>query len=482
MFKEYNAQDVVTEAAIRRRLAYGIIPETEKRLWDLDQRINDRGVRIDIPMADTIVQADQVYQEGLLKQAKTITGLDNPNSPSQLKLWVRHQGMKCESLDKAHVAQYLTTAEDPKVKKVLLLRQLMSRTSTKKYEAMQRVTCSDGRARGCFQFYGASRSGRWAGRLLQLQNLPQNHIPDLSLARSMAKEGDLDGIDLLYGDIPDTLSQLVRTAFIPSEGCRFVVSDFSAIEARVIAWLAGESWRLEVFRQGGDIYCKSAERMFGVPVEKHGVNGHLRQRGKVAELACGYGGGVGAMKAMDRDHQIPEEELQGIVDDWRKSSPKICRLWRTYENAAKRCITEGTLVKAAHVRFTYHHSTLFLTLPSGRKLAYYRLSISPDGEITYMGVNQTTRRWEETKTWGGKLAENVTQAVARDCLGRAMLRAEEEGYRVVMHVHDEMILDVPLSDREALQKVSAIMAEPVPWAPGLPLRGDSYETPFYRKD
>jgi DNA polymerase len=356
------------------------------------------------------------------------------------------------------------------------------------------AACDDHRLRGILQFYGANRSGRWAGRLVQTHNLAKNTLPDLDLARELAVEGDFDTMQTLFGETAFVFSELVRTAFIPSEGCRFVVSDFSAIEARVIAWLAGEQWTLDAFMAGKDIYCETASMMYHVPVVKHGENGELRQKGKVAVLACGYQGGVGAMKAMDKGGTIPEEELQSVVDQWRAANPNIVKLWYDYEAAAKTAIREHRTVRRAvkgrrgvSVDFSHINGNLFIKLPGGRKLCYWGARIREDAttgreQIVYMGVNQTTKQWQETETYGGKLVENVVQATARDCLAVSMMRVSEMGYKIVMHVHDEMIADVPLEDTDALEKINAAMGAPIDWAPGLPLRGDGYETPFYRKD
>lgn len=494
-FIEYNRRDVVTEQAIRKKLSYCRIPDDEKKLWALDQRINDRGVRLDLPMAKTIVKKDTEYQKQVLQEAKGLTGLQNPKSVPQLKGWMAEKGFPTESLDKAHIEEYLNTCRDPDIREALKLKQKMSKTSVKKYQKMLDMACSDERARGCFQFYGASRSGRWAGRGLQLQNLPQNHIPDLDVARQLAKEGDTEMIDMLYGSVPDTMSQLVRTAFIPSEGRTFVVSDFSAIEARVLAWLAGEDWVLDVFRKGGDIYCATASQMFGVPVVKHGINGELRQKGKVTTLACGYQGGVGALINMGALKMgLSEDELPSILDRWRKSRPKTLKLWKDVEAAALKSVRTGRsqVLPLAHGRSALRFdcktvddviSFLSIKLPSGRRLFY----IDPRpgdkaGNLIYKGQNQTTRKWQDLETYGGKLVENITQAFARDCLGLTMLRVTEAGYDIVMHIHDEMIIDCPKEDKDALEKVNAIMAQQIPWAPGLPLKGDGYVTDYYKKD
>ena len=489
LFMEYNRQDVVTEQEILKRLSiYPTTPE-EQALWALDQEMNDRGVLIDIPMVQKIVDYDTQRRQELQEEARRITGLDNPNSLAQLKVWLDSRGMPMTSVTKDTVSAALKLKYIPDdVRRVLEIRTALGKTSTAKYSTMLGAACKDHRLRGILQFYGANRSGRWAGRLVQTHNLARNSLPDLDLARELAAEGDFDTMDTLFGETAFVFSELVRTAFIPSEGCRFVVSDFSAIEARVISWISGEEWRLEAFRSGKDIYCETASKMYHVPVVKHGVNGELRQKGKVAELACGYQGGVSAMKQMDKGGSIPEEELQSVVDQWRQANPRIVKLWRDYEAAAKTAIQEHRTVRRPHgVAFSYINGNLFIRLPGGRKLCYWGARIRRDAtngreQIVYQGTNQTTKRWEETETYGGKLVENVVQATARDCLAVAMTRVSEMGYNIVMHVHDEMIVDVPVEDTKALDRINVAMAAPIDWAPGLPLKGDGYETTFYKKD
>ena len=429
-----------------------------------------------------------------MEESIRLTGLQNPNSVAQLKSWLAEQGVKMDGITKDSVSAALEREDLPlKVRRVLELRRALGKTSTKKYQAMAEAVCKDGRLRGILQFYGANRTGRWAGRIVQTHNLPQNHIDDIEFCRELVANRDFDAVEMCYGDTAPIFSQLVRTAFIASPGCRFVVCDFSAIEARVLAWLAGEQWVLDAFQAGKDIYCETASMMYKVPVVKHGENGHLRAKGKVAVLACGYGGGIGAMKAMDSSGAIPEEELQGAVDMWRKANPKIVKLWRLMEVGAKKAILENRpqsrpvkVPAAQKILFYMKEGALFMVLPSGRRLCYQEAEVvtMEDGRehITYAGVNQETRRWERTETWGGKLSENLTQAAARDCLAVALLRVADLGYQVVMHVHDEMIVDVPNEDRDAYQKISKAMGLPPDWAPGLPLRGDGYETPFYMKD
>lgn len=486
LYIEYNRQDVVTEMAIRRALEPYSLAMSEQRLWELDQRMNDRGVRIDAAMVNQIVRHDERRRQELQEEAREITGLDNPNSLTQLREWLEKHGLPLKQVTKDVVSAALTLQYIPdEVRRVLEIRQALGKTSTAKYSTMLGAVCSDGRLRGILQFYGASRTGRWAGRLVQIQNLARNSLPDLDLARQLAKAGDFETLETLFGEPAFVFSELVRTAFIPSEGCRFVVSDFSAIEARVVAWLAGEEWVLEAFRAGKDIYCETASMMYHVPVVKHGENAELRQKGKIATLACGYGGGVGAMKAMDRGGSIPEEELQSVVDQWRQANPKIVKLWRKCEQAARTAIEEHRTVKASKlISFTHRGGHLFVRLPSGRSLCYWRARINDDGQLVYMGTNQTTRQWMETETWGGKLVENIVQAVARDCLAVAMQRVTRHGLQIVMHIHDEMIVDVPLhyQPENVLELVNAEMGAEIEWAPGLPLKGDGYVCSYYRKE
>lgn len=487
LYIEYNRQDVVTEMAIADLLKEYDIPDSEQSLWSLDQRMNDRGVRIDVDMVEKIVAYDAKAKEVLLQEAQELTGLSNPNSLAQLKGWLAERGVEMKSVTKDTIADVLAGHCPDNVRRVLEIRQALGKTSTAKYSTMLGATCDDGRLRGVLQFYGANRSGRWAGRLVQVHNLARNSIEDLDLARELAVSGDFETMETLYGETSFIFSELVRTAFIASEGRRFVVSDFSAIEARVISWIAGEEWRLEAFRSGKDIYCETASQMYKVPVVKHGVNGELRQKGKVAELACGYQGRVGAMKRMDRSGSIPDDELQSVVDSWRSANPNICKLWRTCEQAVRVAIAECRPVRIKNgIVFTYKNGNLFIQLPGGRKLCYWgaRLEEAEDGRehIYYMGVNQETKAWGWTETYGGKIVENIVQATARDCLAVAMQRVSALGYEIVMHVHDEMIVDVPKGDLKALDVINDCMAQPIDWAPGLPLKGDGYETEFYKKD
>ena len=489
LFIKYNGQDVVTEQAILKKLSIYETTREEQELWNLDQKMNDNGVKLDIPMVEKIVNYDNRRRQELQEEAQELTGLSNPNSLAQLKTWLERQGMPMTSVTKDTIAAALSLKYIPdNVRRVLEIRTALGKTSVAKYSTMLTAVCSDHRLRGILQFYGANRSGRWAGRLVQTHNLAKNTLPDLDLARELAAEGDFDTMQTLFGETAFVFSELIRTAFIPSDGCRFVVSDFAAIEARVISWISNEEWRLEAFRAGKDIYCETASQMYHVPVVKHGENGHLRAKGKVAELACGYQGGVGAMKRMDKEGAIPEEELQAVVDQWRAANPKVVKLWRTCELAAKTAIQERRTVRIAHgIAFSYINGNLFIKLPSGRKLCYWNTRLKTDTytgkeSIIYMGVNQETKQWGETETYGGKLVENIVQATARDCLAVAMTRVSAKGYSIVMHVHDEMIVDVPNEDTKAPEIINGIMAQPIDWAEGLPLRGDTYETPFYKKD
>lgn len=498
-FIEYNRQDVVTENAIREKLMSYPVPGDEQHLWELDQRMNDLGVRVDMPFVRNILDYDAQYQEKLREEAVRITGLANPNSLSQLKEWYHiHFGIRIKSLTKDTIpeleeelgnlvqAGMFFQEEAEAGLRMLDIRKELGKTSTKKYAAMENAVCRDGRLRGILQFYGANRTGRWAGRIVQVHNLPQNKIPDISLARKLVADGDFSTLELLFEGLPFVFSQLIRTAFIPSEGCRFCVADFSAIEARVIAWLAEEQWRLEVFRTHGKIYEASASQMFHVPIENIKKGSRLRQQGKVAELALGYGGAFGAIKAMDKGGSIPDEEIPVLVANWRRASPNICKFWRLAEQAAKTAIRDRRSVRLKNgLVFSYTDRILFIRLLSGRKLAYFdaRLEETGKGEsITYAGIEQETKHWGRLETWGGKLVENIVQATARDCLAETIRKVTEAGYSIVMHVHDEIIADVPREDTEALKKITDIMAIPPLWASGLPLRGDGYETDFYKKD
>lgn len=491
LFKKYCKQDVETERTIRKKLERYPVLDSEKELWDLDQQINDRGVNVDITLIENAIKCDEAFTTSNKKKAIELTGLQNPNSPTQIKKWVGDRlGQEVTSLTKDSIPQLIEVAESQganEVIEMLRLRQLMGKTSVKKYQAMQVARCKDGRVHGLLQFYGANRTGRWAGRLVQVQNLPQNHLPDLDDARNFLRNGDFETIELLYDSVSDTLSQLIRTAFIPSEGNIFMVADFSAIEARVIAWYAQEKWRMDVFKDNGDIYCASASKMFKVPVVKHGINGELRQKGKIAELALGYGGAGGAIRAFDKDKNIPDEELPKLVADWRKASPNIVDFWWDVDRVAKKAISERTteVLPKYRLKFIYDPGVLFIELPSGRRLSYIRPNIEPNSWgsmiITYEGMEQTKHTWTRLETYGPKLVENIVQATARDCLGITMQRITAKGYNIVFHVHDELILDVP-KDFGSLEEVNKIFGEPISWAPGLLLNADGYECNYYMKD
>jgi DNA polymerase len=530
LFKEYNRQDVVAEMAIAKaldKMAAKTMPPQEWQLWTVDQRINDTGINLDMDMVDKIVDYDKARTEELMQEAKKLTGLDNPNSLIQLKEWLARRGIPMKQVTKETVTEILKQDLPEDVRRVLEIRLATGKSSVAKYSAMQDAVCADGRLRGSLQFYGAARTGRWSGRLVQVQNLARNSLEDLDLARQLVKRGDFDTLDTLFGEPAFVFSELVRTALIPSPGCRFIVSDFSAIEARVIAWLAGQQNTLEAFAAGKDIYCETASMMYGVPVIKHGVNGELRARGKVAVLACGYGGGVEAMKRMDTRHVIPEEELQEAVDKWRAANPQIVHYWSLLERSAIRTLNGGKTAPiipkykdeeraryneeitgaglrsysdwfnaeaGAGVQFYLNKrglaSDLCVRLPSGRSIVYAdaRLETNENGkaEITYMGAEQSEGISTVAHTWGGKIAENITQAVARDCLGYVMQKVDAMGYHIVSHVHDEIIVDVPKEDTEAPQKILDVMhfypGHCPGWAKGLPLKGDMHECDYYKKD
>ena len=487
LFKSYCIQDVVTEIEIWNKLSVFDTTAKEQQLWSLDQKINDRGVGSDIELIDNAIKCNSEFTEKMKQEAKELTGLSNPNSPSQLKEWIGGRiGHEVTSLTKEAVPLLIEEAQDDEVVRILELRQLMSKTSVKKYQTMKNSRCDDGRIRGLLQFYGANRTGRWAGRLVQVQNLPQNHLPDLDRARELVRSGAYDDVEFLFDSIPDTLSQLIRTAFIPREGNTFMVADFSAIEARVIAWLAGERWRQEVFATHGKIYEASASQMFKVPIESIKKGDPLRQRGKVAELALGYGGSVGALTAMDKNHSIPEEDMPGLVKSWRAANVKITKFWWDCDKAAKRAIEGRTTVSLQYgIKFIYSPGLLFIQLPSGRKLAYPRPAIGKgkfdNDVVTYEGMEQTTKQWVQLDTYGPKLVENIVQAVARDCLGEAMIKVDKAGYDIAFHVHDEIILDVP-RDYGSMTEVNNIFGEPIDWAPGLLLKAEGYTCSYYQKD
>ena len=482
-FKEYAARDVVTMREMYKRLSRFPIPEWERKVWALDARINERGVLVDTVMAQSAIDVDEAFTSTHYAELQRLTGLENPNSVAQLKEWLETVGLSCESLNKATVSDLLGKAIDPTTRRVLELRQQLGKTSTKKYQAMLAAACRDDRVRGIMQYYGAGRTGRWAGRIVQPQNLPQNHLDAIDKVRQLVRDKDLETLELAFDNVPDVLSQLIRTALVAKPGHTFLVADYSAIEARVIAYLAGEQWRMDVFAQGGDIYCSSASQMFKVPVEKHGVNKHLRQKGKIAELACGYGGGVSALKAFGADKMgLTEDEMQNIVTQWRAASPKIPLFWRDAESAAKSALENPgrTYTLRCGVKYRRDADALRCRLPSGRVLSYWGARLDNDGKICFMGQNQTTRKWEKMETWGGRLVENIVQAYARDCLAVALLRLDEAGYQITFHVHDEIIAEAPEGSR--WEDMAGIMGQPIDWAPGLLLRGDGYETRFYMKD
>ena len=480
-FKKYNIRDVETEMSIQARLSKYPVPDSVWEEYHLDQEINDRGVGLDMELVRQAIQMDGRSRSELTQAMKELTSLDNPNSVQQMKQWLADNGVETDTLGKKAVAELLKTTP-PELQKVLTLRQQLAKSSVKKYQAMETAVCADGRARGMFQFYGANRTGRWAGRIIQMQNLPQNHLDDLSEARGLVRAGGFDALEMLYEDVPDTLSQLIRTAFVPRENRKFIVADFSAIEARVIAWLAGEKWRQDVFAEGKDIYCASASQMFGVPVEKHGVNGHLRQKGKIAELALGYGGSVGALKAMGAlEMGLQEDELPALVSAWRQANPKIVQFWWAVDHAVMDAVTRKTTTKTHGIIFSARNGMLFITLPSGRSLAYVKPKIGENrfgGDcITYEGVGGT-KKWERIDSYGPKFVENIVQATSRDILCYAMktLRC----CSIVMHIHDEVVIEA--DRRMSLQAVCDQMGRTPPWANGLQLRADGYETDFYKKD
>ena len=495
LFKDYNAQDVVAEQAILKALLKYRPGKMEQDLWTLDQQINDRGVLLDTDLARRIIEYDNRRAVELAAEAREITGLLNPNSLPQLKDWLTRQGMPVDTLTKTDVEDLLASGQcTDNVARVLQIRQALGKSSVKKYQTMVDIAGPDDRARGIMQFYGG-HTGRWAGRALQPQNLVRNSMPDAELdaVRDLIKTGGIEDVEMIFGEPSTVFSQLVRTAFIPSPGRRFVVSDFSAIEARVIAWVAGERWRLEVFENNGDIYCESASHIYHVPVEKHGQNAELRQRGKVAELALGFGGSVGAMLKMDASGSIPEEEMSAIVQKWRMESPRIVQMWRACQDTACAVILGETAKKTIRglQGLTFYRRdiagtpVLFIKLPSGRSIAYWDPQVKDSDmgpRITYMTQNQTTRKWERAETYGGKLTENIVQSIARDCLAAKMMQLDRAGFDIVFHVHDEIILDVPRSETNAAEVIDKVMGEPIDWAPGLPLKGGTYECDFYRKD
>ena len=481
-FKEYNRRDVEVEMEIKKRLAKYPVPE---QIWDeyhLDQEINDRGIALNMTVVENAIAFDERSREELTAAMQDITNLDNPNSVQQMKEWLSDNGVETESLDKKAVKELIKTTDEQTVQDALILRQQLAKSSVKKYQAMQNAVCRDGRAHGMFQFYGANRSGRWAGRLIQLQNLPQNHLPDLEQARQYVINGDYEMLDLLYDSVPSVLSELIRTAFVPRPGYKFIVSDFSAIEARVLAYLTGETWRSKVFAEGKDIYCASASQMFGVPVEKHGVNSHLRQNGKIAELAFGYGGSVGALISMGAlEMGLPEEDLQPLVNAWRSSNPMITAFWWDVDRAVKTAITKRIPMEVRGIKFFYKSGMLFIQLPSGRRLSYVkpRIGVNQFGgeSVTYEGVG-STKKWERIESYGPKFVENIVQAISRDILCYAMKTLRH--CFIVGHVHDELIIEC--DPRVDLKAVCEQMGRSPDWMPDILLRADGYETNFYKKD
>ena len=481
LFKRYNARDVEAEMGIQQKLSKFPVPPQFWEEYYIDQEINDRGVRIDMKLVEQAIQMDARSRQELTDAMKRMTALENPNSVQQMKQWLSDNGVETDSLGKKVVAELLKTAP-PELAEVLTLRQQLAKSSVRKYQAMEKTVCSDNRARGMFMFYGANRTGRFSGRNIQLQNLPQNHLLDLAEARALVRSGNFDAVKMLYEDVPDTLSQLIRTAFIPRDGAQFLVADFSAIEARVIAWFAGEPWRQDVFAKGGDIYCASASQMFKVPVEKHGINGHLRQKGKIAELALSYGGSVGALKAMGAiEMGLTEDELPPLVDAWRQSNPNIVKFWWAVDHAVMEAVRYKHTTTNYGLTFSCRSGMLFITLPSGRKLAYVKPKVGTNkfgGEcITYEGIG-STKKWERLDSYGPKFVENIVQATARDILCYAMRTLRH--CSIVMHIHDELVIEA--DPRMSLDVVCQQMARTPPWAKGLLLRADGYATPFYKKD
>ena len=483
-FKKYCMRDVDVERQIADKLKMYPISDEEHRLYVLDQIINDRGVLVDSELAEQAVKLNSIQTAVAVEQAYMITGLENPNSVTQLKQWLKEKGVEIESLSKKSVKS-LADETDGDVSEMLKLRLLMAKTSVKKYEAVIRSVCSDNRVHGMMRFCGANRTGRWSGNILQPQNLPQNHLPDLTLARDIVKDGDFEMLDMMFGNVPNVLSELIRTVLIPKPNHRFIVADFSAIEARVLAWIAGEQWRIDTFKNGGDIYCASASKMFKVPVEKHGVNGELRQKGKISELACGYGGSVGALKNMGAvEMGVQENELQGLINDWRNANPHIVRFWYEVGNAAMKAIKEKTTVPLGKLVFAYERGILFIRLPSGRLLSYIKPRIGTNrfggDSITYMGIN-SAKKWDRLETFGGKLTENIVQGTARDLLANALINAANAGYDTVFHVHDEIICEVP-NGYGSVDELCKLMCIKPEWADGLPLNADGFECEYYKKE
>jgi DNA polymerase len=493
LFKDYCIQDVVTEQTVRERIAFFNPPIFEKKLWHIDQTINDGGILLDPAFVHNAIRMDATYRDRLTKEAIDITGLENPNSLSQLKEWLNENSEEAiTSLTKTDIPELLKQISNEDVKRVLNIRQEMSKTSVKKYGSMIKGICTDKRLRGLLQFYGANRTGRWAGRLVQVHNLPKNELPDLELAREIVKTGDLELLELLFGNVPDTLSQLIRTSFVAAEGNRLLVSDFSAIEARIIAWLAGEKWRLDVFATHGKIYEASAAHMFKVPIESVTKGSDLRQKGKMSELALGYQGGPDAIIKIEISNKtpvekrIPEEELPKLVAMWRQANKAIVNFWKIVNDAAITAVDTGQKITIKHgITFFVERGILFIELPSKRRLSYLRPKLHPNRfggvSLVYEGMDQTTKQWKRQETYGGKLVENIVQAIARDCLADAIIRINDAGYKIVMHVHDEIVSEMPNS-KGSIEEINGIMSQPIPWAKGLLLKAEGYETLYYRKD
>lgn len=483
-FKQYNLRDVEVELAIKRRMAAFPVPEDEWKNYWLDQRINDTGVALDMTLVHNAIRCNEHFKKAALQRAQQITGLENPNSPIQLLEWIHANGVSMETMTKEEVAEKVETTTGD-VREALCLRLELARSSVKKFVAMENVVGKDGRARGLIQHYGANRTGRFSGKLIQVQNLPQSHLTDLAEARELVRSGNFDALQMLYDSPSDVLKQLIRTAFVPKPGCRFIVADYSAVEARIIAWMAGETWREEVFAKNGDIYCASASAMFHVPVEKHGINGHLRQKGKIAELALGYGGSVGALTNMGALKMgLTEEELPAIVQKWRQASPHIVKFWWSVDRATKLCVSTHEPQQVGRVKFFYEKGIMFIRLPSGRRLAYVkpRMGVNRFGgdSVTYEGIGEQ-KKWIRLESFGGKFTENIVQGTARDLLVEAMQRLSHKGYKIVMHVHDEVVLEVP-EGISSVQEACGIMSETPAWADGLVLNADGFDCNFYRKD
>lgn len=487
IFKDYCKKDVEVERAIRKKILKFPIAESEQKLWEYDQKINDRGVKVDLDFVNKAIEFNAIYSNRCFNEAVTLTELSNPNSVAQLKNWIyENTGYEINSLNKETVKDLLSCTDDKKLKLLLNLRKQMSKTSISKYEAVLRSVCPDNRIRGLLQFYGANRTGRWAGRIVQVHNLPQNHLKDLDYARETVKSGDFEAFEILFGDVPSVLSELIRTLFIADKGRRFIVSDFSAIEARIIAYLADEQWRLDVFKTHGKIYEASASQMFKVPIEEIKKGNPLRQKGKIAELALGYGGSVGALKSMGALKMgLTEEELEPLVYKWRNSNKNIIRLWKTVEKAAINAVNDKPSIIAHGISFIKKSGILFVGLPSGRSIAYVKPKIERNKygnmALTYEGIDQTKKIWKRIDTFGGKLTENIVQAFARDCLAESIIKLEKKGYEINFHVHDEIIINAPYGFSSA-EEVAKIMSEPIEWAKGLPLNAEAYETEFYKKD